>query len=190
MPSLDVATDTDLAERFRSGDEHAVRSLYALYGRLVFTVALRVLGDRQLAEDATQQTFVQAWRAAATFDPARELAPWLATIARRVALDIHRSAARRPATSLEVVGEHHPALLFEPATHNAMWEAWQVRAAVDELPADEREVVRLQHLEGHTHAAIAQRMGIPLGTVKSRSSRAHRHLADRLRHLREPDGVG
>jgi RNA polymerase sigma-70 factor (ECF subfamily) len=67
-----------------------------------------------------------------------------------------------------------------------VWETWQVRAAIDELPPDEREVVRLQHLQGHTHTEIAEKLGVPLGTVKSRSSRAHQHLAHRLKHLREP----
>src|SRR5207248_9414272 len=66
---------------FRDGDPDAVRALYRAYGGLVFSVATRVLGDRALAEEATQQTFVQAWQASRTFDPARQLGPWLATIA-------------------------------------------------------------------------------------------------------------
>ena len=69
-----------------------------------------------------------------------------------------------------------------------MWEAWQVRAAVDSLDADEREIVRLQHLEGYTHSEISERLGLALGTVKSRSFRAHRTLAGKLKHLREPVG--
>ena len=98
----DAGLDTAVMERFRTGDDDAVRELYRQYGRLVFTIAVRILGDRQLAEDATQQTFLQAWRAASTFDPGRDPAPWLATITRRVAIDMQRSEARRPSTSLEV----------------------------------------------------------------------------------------
>src|SRR4249919_1376303 len=65
----DAGLDPAVMEQFRAGDDDAVRVLYRQYGRLVFTIALRILGNRQLAEDATQQTFLQAWRAAATFEP-------------------------------------------------------------------------------------------------------------------------
>ena len=70
---------------------------------------------------------------------------------------------------------------------SAAWEAWEVRSAVSKLPPDEQVVVRLAHLDGLTHAEIAHQLDVPLGTVKSRSHRAHRRLADRLRHLREPE---
>ena len=114
------------------------------------------------------------------------MAPWLATITRRVALDMQRARARRPSTSLEVTSVDEPALISVPPSAEAVWEAWQVRAAIDELEPDEREVVRLQHLEGHSQSEIAERLGLALGTVKSRSYRAHQHLANRLNHLREP----
>jgi len=182
----EASLDRDVVEQFRAGNEDAVRALYRHYGRLVYTVAFRILGDRQLAEDATQQTFLQAWRAASTFDVDRDLAPWLATITRRVAIDVQRSESRRPSTSIETASADDPALVSLPPSAEAVWETWQVRAAIDDLPADERDVVRLQHLQGHTHAEIAEKLGLPLGTVKSRSSRAHQHLAHRLRHLREP----
>ena len=173
-------------ERFRAGDDDAVRKLYHQYGRLVFTVALRILGNRQLAEDAAQQAFLQAWRAASTFEPGRDPAPWLATITRRVAIDMQRSEARRPSTSLEVADADEPALVSLPPSAEAVWETWQVRAAIDELQPEEREVVRLQHIEGHSQSEIATKLGLALGTVKSRSHRAHQHLASRLKHLREP----
>jgi RNA polymerase sigma-70 factor (ECF subfamily) len=72
-----------------------------------------------------------------------------------------------------------------PASVERSYEVAEVRAAIDTLPDDEREVVRLQHLEELTHAEVADRLGVPVGTVKSRSFRAHRHLAARLGHLRE-----
>jgi RNA polymerase sigma factor (sigma-70 family) len=183
-----VPGDIDTVERFRTGDEAAVREVYEQYGRLVFTVALRALGDRHLAEDATQQTFVQAWRAAAQFEPNRELAPWLATIARRVAIDMLRRSARRPATSIEVANVADSALVTMPPSAESIWETWQVRTAIDELDPGERDIVRLQHLDGFTHSEIAERLGVPVGTVKSRSFRAHTRLATRLRHLRDPNG--
>ena len=96
-----TVVDPDELQRFRSGDPEAVRAVYREYGRLVFAVAYKALGSRDLAEEATQQTFVKAWRAAASFDPARELGPWLATIARRTAIDLHRREARRAAVRLD-----------------------------------------------------------------------------------------
>jgi RNA polymerase sigma-70 factor (ECF subfamily) len=174
------------ASRFCDGDPDAVRAVYREYGRLVYAVAYKVLGDRGLAEEATQQTFVQAWRGARRFEPTRELAPWLATIARRVAIDVHRRESRRSHERLDEV-HNDPAVVTLPVSAESAYEVWEVRRAVEELPAEERDVVRLQHLEGLTHAEIATRLGVPAGTVKSRSFRAHRHLAARLGHLREDD---
>ena len=173
-----------VASRFCQGDPDAVRAVYREFGRLVYAVSYKVLADPGLAEEASQQTFIQAWRAARTFDPTRELAPWLATIARRVAIDIHRREARRSHERLDEV-RSDPALVSLPESAESAYEVWEVRRAIDDLPSEERDVVRLQHLDGLTHAEIAERLGVPPGTVKSRSFRAHRHLAARLGHLRE-----
>jgi RNA polymerase sigma-70 factor (ECF subfamily) len=173
----------DVAPRFRDGDPDAVRAVYREYGRLVYAVAYKILGDRGLAEEAAQQAFLQAWRGAQSFDPSRDLAPWLATIARRAAIDIHRREGRRSHDRLDDVGSD-PALVTLPESAESVYEVWEVRRAVDELPTEERDVVRLQHLDGLTHNEIAHRLGVPAGTVKSRSFRAHRHLAARLGHLR------
>src|SRR5262245_51632857 len=180
---LDAAPDAE----FRRREDAGVRAVYREYGRLVYGIAYRTLGRKELAEDATQQTFVQAWQAADRFESDRELAPWLATIARRVAIDIHRRETRRAAETLDDVPLADPALVTMPVGLEQWYEAWQVRQAVDQLPPDEREVVRLQHLEGFTQAEIAERLGVPTGTVKSRSHRAHQRLAGQLRALR--DGI-
>lgn len=175
---------------FRDGRPDAVRAVYDAYARLVFTVANRILANRSHAEEATQQTFVQAWRASSTFDHDREFGPWLATIARRVAIDIHRREARRPTTALDDAAETNAALISLPPSVEQTFEAWEVRAAIDALPMDEREIVCLQHLGQLTHAEIAERLGVPIGTVKSRSFRAHKLLASRLGHLRHDHDVG
>jgi RNA polymerase sigma factor (sigma-70 family) len=78
------------ASRFRDGDPDAVRTLYRAYGGLIYAVAYKILNDRRLAEEATQQAFVQAWRTAGDVDLTRELGPWLAVIARRAAVDALR----------------------------------------------------------------------------------------------------
>jgi len=103
-----------------------------------------------------------------------------------LAIDMQRSEARRPTTSLAVASVDEPALVSLPPSAESVWETSQVRAAIDELQPEEREVVRLQHLQGHSQSEIAEQLGLALGTVKSRSHRAHQHLATRLRHLREP----
>jgi RNA polymerase sigma-70 factor (ECF subfamily) len=179
--------DPGVIDRFRIGDADAVSAVYREYGRLVYAVAHRVLGDRTLAEDATQQAFVQAWRAAESFDPGRELGPWLATIARRVAIDVHRRQARRPTAPLDEVAPGHPSVVALPPSAERAYDVWEVRQAIAELPPDEQEVVRLQHLDGLTHQEIAAQVGVPLGTVKSRSHRAHRRLAGRLGYLRSEE---
>lgn len=184
--SAAVAIDPGTLRAFRAGDDDAVRAVYRSFGRLVFAVAHRVLGDRGLAEEATQQTFVQAWRAAGSFEEGRDPAPWLATIARRVAIDIQRREARRPADALDDAPASDSALVTAAPSAEEMWTTWEVRAAVETLAPDERRIVQMQHLDGYTHQEIADRLGIAVGTVKSRSFRAHKQLAARLRHVREP----
>jgi RNA polymerase sigma factor (sigma-70 family) len=177
--------DRAVRRRFRDGDPEAVRLVYRSYGRLVYAVAYRVLGNPGLAEEATQQAFLKAWRAANSLDDAREIGPWLATIARRVAIDVYRSEAHRGADPLESVSSADPALVSQPESAEAVYDVWEVRQAVTELPPDEQEIVRMQHFEGLTHTQIAQRLALPAGTVKSRSFRAHKRLAAQLGHLRE-----
>jgi RNA polymerase sigma factor (sigma-70 family) len=171
--------------RFREGDPDAVRLVYRAYGRLVYAVSYRVLRDAGLAEEATQQTFLKAWRAADSLDENREMAPWLATIARRVAVDVQRSESRRHADPLESAAPADPALTTPPQSVETLHAVWAVRRAVDELPADEQEVVRLQHFDGLTHTEIAARLRVAAGTVKSRSFRAHKRLAERLEQERQ-----
>lgn len=175
----------DVVERFRTGDHDAVRDVYRQYGRLVYAVAHRVVRDHGLAEEATQQTFVQAWRSASAFEAGREFGPWLATIARRAAIDIHRREQRRPTDALDFVPTDDAAVVTLPPDIGRIYDVWQVREAIDALAPDDRELVRLQHIQGMTHTEIAERLGIPVGTVKSRSFRVHRVLAERLAHLRD-----
>ena len=166
--------------RFRSGESDAVRELYNRYGRAVFTVAYRALGDRGLAEEAVQQTFLQAWRGSGSFDPSRDPAPWLYAIARRVAVDLYRRERRHQDTDRS---DTEVAVLSP--SFEGTWEAWEVRSALDQLTQEERAIMRATHFQGLTHEEAAERLGIPVGTVKSRSYRAHKRMADLLSHLRE-----
>jgi RNA polymerase sigma-70 factor (ECF subfamily) len=177
-------TPTEL-DAFRRREPSGVRALYREYGRLVYAVAFRVLGRRDLAEDAVQETFVRAWRAADDFDVEREPAAWLATISRRVAIDIHRREARRATSDLDGVAADDPAVVSLPPDLGSVETVWHVRRAIDQLTPDEATIVRLHHLDGLTHTQIAAHLGVAIGTVKSRSHRAHAHLASLLGHLKE-----
>jgi RNA polymerase sigma factor (sigma-70 family) len=178
--------DPAVLDAFRRRDPAAVRTMYREYGRLVYAVAHRVLGRHDLAEDAVQQTFVNAWRAADRFDVERDPAAWLATIAKRAAVDIYRREARRPASALGDVATNDPAVVTLPPDVDKLDAVWHVRRAIDALAPEEATIVRLQHLDGMTHTEISDKLGIALGTVKSRSHRAHRKLGELLGHLREP----
>lgn len=165
--------------RFRDGDPGAVREVYDRYSRPVFTVAYRALGDRGLAEEAVQQTFLQAWRASSKFDIEKDPAPWLYAIARRVAIDLYRRERRHDHDS------DVPEVAVLPDSLEGAWEAWEVRSALDLIPDEERDLLRATHYLGLSHSEAAERLGLPVGTVKSRLFRAHRRMAGLLAHLRE-----
>ncbi len=179
--------DAALASRFASGDADSVRVVYQSYGRLVFSIAFKVLGDTGLAEDATQQTFVQAWRAASTYDPTRPLGAWISTIAKRVAIDVYRRE-RRHRNLADIDTADSSSLVTLPPSVDQMEDVAEVRRALDQLPPTDRNLIRMQHFDELTHSEIARELEIPLGTVKSRTFRAHRRLAGLLAHLRDEPG--
>lgn len=169
----------DLVERFRAGEAEAVREVYREHAGAVHTVAMSIVRNRTLADDVVQQTFVKAWRAARHFEGNRQLAPWLYAIARHTAIDMVRSESK------PTRGGHAPEteVAVEPESFERTWERFEIRRAIDSLPSSERDIVQLSHLDGYTHEAIARLLDIPVGTVKSRSNRAHRRLATALAHL-------
>ncbi len=160
----------ELAIGLQAGESAVVSGLYREYGRMVYSVAHRTLGRADLAEDATQETMLRAWRAADRIDRTRPIAPWLATIARRVAIDISRRESVRATVPLE---ETHPATVDY---HDRAATAAAVHAAVACLDDEQAELARLHHFEGLTYAEVAERTNTPLGTVKSRSFRMHQQL--------------
>jgi RNA polymerase sigma-70 factor (ECF subfamily) len=170
--------DREVLERFRLGDEAAVKAVYDRFGGPVFALSMSILGDHGLAADATQQTFIKAWRAASTYDSERSFGPWIYAIARRTAIDLYRKRAR------VVVSDDVDVVQF-PIGLETVWEVFEVRSALDQLPDEEREVVKMSHFDGLTHVEIAQRLDIPVGTVKSRSHRAHQRLLTLLKHVEE-----
>jgi RNA polymerase sigma-70 factor (ECF subfamily) len=165
----------DLARRFAAGDPEVLDPIQQRYGPGMLAAARdRLGGDRVLAEEAVQVALLKAWRAAPSFDASRDLGPWLYAITRRCAIDIRRHEFRHRTESIERVSRlpgDGDADGFETA-----WETNVVREAVAALPAAERTVMRLTYYDALTHQEIAQHLAIPIGTVKSRTARAHARL--------------
>ena len=175
-----VAMEPDAVARFRSGDEAAVREIIERHGGAVATVARSIVGGSyDHVAEVVQQTFVKAWRAAGSLEPGRPIQPWLYSIARRTAIDLLRRE-RRPTT-----GDHAPesdVAVESMDVSNEASRSTRCDKALDDLPPEEREVMKLSHLMGMTHTEIAERLGVPIGTVKSRTGRAKKRLAGALSH--------
>lgn len=167
--------DTDLMARIADGDsEQAMAELYDRYGRRVYGLGVSTLNDRQLAEELVQETFVRVWRSAAGFDPTVGTAPaFLFTLARRVAIDMHR---RRPAPTSEM-----PELADGAADRfDRLVEELALREAIAGLPPRHRSVLELAYFDDMTQDAIGEQLGVPTGTVKSRTHTALRALREAL----------
>lgn len=172
--SSDVAIageDVELVQRIAEGDPEALRELYGLYGKIVFGMAYRVLGDRQLAEDCTQDVFVALWRGARSYDAKRaRVTTWLFTITRNTAIDIVR---RREVRRADPLPEDESTWATDTAPDAAEVaaagaQAERIAAAMAELPRPQLEAVSLAYFDDLSHAEIAERLDLPLGTVKGR----------------------
>src|SRR6188472_3076120 len=168
-------SDAALLERLPrddSGDD--LRELYRRYSAELFGFAYNALGDRGLAEEVVQDVFARAWRAARDYDSRRaSVRTWLYSIARNRVVDARRRASVRPGLASGDAPES-PAEV-DQALEQAVLR-WQVAAALARLSPEHREVIRLAHYAGLSLREIAERKGIPLGTVKSRTSYALRSL--------------
>jgi RNA polymerase sigma-70 factor (ECF subfamily) len=174
----DRATDGELLQRIADGDSAAFDTLYRRFARPILGLALRLLRDRSRAEDAVQETFAAIWRSAASYRPDRGPgAPWLYAVARNAIID--RARARRDATFAEppeeASGAPGPAERAESA-----YTSWRVHRAVHDLPESEREVLELAYWGELSQREVAQFLGIPLGTVKTRTRSGLARLADLL----------
>ena len=170
-----------LLERFAAGDPDAIRVVYDAYSRPVFSLALHALGDRGLAEEALQDTFVKAWKAAGRYDPERPFGPWIYSIARRVAVDAYRRERRHRGHG--TLGDNDVMVL--PDHFEQLWETWEIRVAISELGPNDQFALEAAHYRSLTAQEAADEIGVPVGTMKSRLSRAHQKLAGRLGHLDE-----
>jgi len=174
---LPVCTDGELIQRTGAGDRTAFEKLYQRYARPVFGLALRRLGDRGRAEDALQETFVSVWRSARTYKPERGPgAPWLYGVARNAIVDRSRARNEPPAEAPD-----EPSLEAGPDERaEGAWVQWRVHRALETLPEREREVIALAYWNDLSQSEVAEKLGIPLGTVKTRTRAALAHLAEAL----------
>jgi RNA polymerase sigma-70 factor, ECF subfamily len=170
-------TDEELLERVGRRDHDAFEVLYRRYSRSVLGLALRRLGDRGRAEDALQETFTAIWRAAKTYRPERgAAAPWLFAVARNSISDRGRARREPPAEAPDEPSlEAGPGELAEQS-----WLSWRVHSALETLPEHERQLIELAYWSGLSQSEIADMVGIPLGTVKTRTRSALARLADQL----------
>lgn len=169
------APDEILVERVARGDEIALQTLYRRYGRPIYGVGLRYLDDPDLAQDLVQDVFLKLWRRAETYLPAKgSFSAWIFTIARRSAIDLQRRRARRSALPLEGA----PEVGVEDHTWQQLAEDWQVVDALLAMDPLLREPLLLAYYRGLTQREIADHLGVPLGTVKSRMSRGLARLGE------------
>lgn len=161
-------------------DEQALAELYDRFGRVAYGLALRILRDDALAEDAVQEAFLSAWRRADTFMPERAKAStWLLTIVHRRAVDLVRREERRRAEPIEAAGDRPG----DGPAEDLVWlryERERVQAALRQLPDQQREALELAYYGGFTQSELAERLGQPIGTIKSRMFSGLGRLRDLL----------
>lgn len=167
---VDVSGDPDLAARLKRREPQAMGELYDRYGRLVFSVIVRIVRDEATAEDLTQEAFLRVWNRAQFFDHEKgALGPWVLAVARNRAIDYLRSADGRMAQqSTEFDPMISPSLFAN--LEKDIWNNVQARAireALEKLPPNQRQVIELAYFEGLSQTEMADRMNQPLGTVKT-----------------------
>ena len=184
VPSDSVLQAEELVTRFCAGDVDAMSEVYSLHSRLVYTLALRTLGNHHDAEDVTQQVFVAAWRGRHTLDPGRgPLGAWLVGITRHTVNDLLAQRARTSRNLAAVAAYPQPTA---SAFDNAVTDRVLLAHALDSLGEPKATILRLALGEGETHEEISQRLHLPLGTVKSHVRRGLLQLRNTMKAVR-PD---
>jgi RNA polymerase sigma factor (sigma-70 family) len=160
-------SDEELLEAIAGGDDAALGALYDRFGRLAYGVAFRILRDQALAEDAVQEAFLAVWRSATRYQSERSKpATWIITLVHRRAVDLVRREDRRRTEALDEEPEQSAEGVHEEVALRRRREA--VQAALRQLPDDQRQALELAYYGGFTQSELAERLGVPLGTIKSR----------------------
>ncbi len=179
--------DEDLVARIARGDREALGLIYDRYARVIFSVSVRLLGDRGVAEEITQEVFLSLWLRAGTYRAEKgKFSTWLFSIAHNRAVDTLRRRRREgiaaPADTpdLEQIAADGPDLVQQSARAA---DRHLVRQALDRLPQPQRDVLVLSYYQGLTHVEIANHLSVPLGTVKTRMRLGLLKLKDLLKNL-------
>ena len=175
--------DASLLRDIQRGGRAAFAALYDRHAPAAFGLAVKITGDRGIAEDVVQDAFLALWKQAPRFDPARgQVRSWLLTIVHHRAVDAVRRRAGRPERALPEGAEEYLAAAgrLEDEAEAAM-DAAAVREAVRMIPEDQRKTVEMAYFAGMTHVEIAAATGVPLGTVKSRLRIGLEKLREQLR---------
>jgi len=174
--------DAVLVKRLQRRDPNALAELYDRYGRLAYSLILRVVRDTGVAEDLVQETFLRVWNRMRGFDAEKgAIGPWLLAVARNRAIDYLRSTTGRARNTLELETTEHPSLYNDMEKDLLVADkARRVKAAMEKLSANQRQVIELAYFEGLSQTEMAERMGQPLGTVKTWVRTALKNLRDEL----------
>jgi RNA polymerase sigma-70 factor (ECF subfamily) len=164
-----AAGDADLVKRLQRREPEALGELYDRYGRLAYSLIYRVVRDRGIAEDLVQETFLRVWTRVQAFDAQKgAVGPWLLAVARNRAIDYLRAAGGRERNAVEFAETDHPALYTDMEQGIlASDKARTVKRALEKLSVQQRQVIELAYFEGLSQTEMAQRIGQPLGTVKT-----------------------
>ncbi len=184
LPGAAGPPDEELVARYKNGESRAFDQIVDRYERRVYAIALRMSGSPHDANDITQEVFISSLRALRRFRGDAKLSTWLHRVAVNAALDHGRRKKRRPVQTFDELperpsGDPGPEEEAEQAARAA-----EVHRALSDISDDHRAVIVLHDLQGLDYAGVAEALGVPVGTIKSRIHRARVELARRLGHLR------
>ena len=165
-----ILADEDLISLVEASDAEAFATLYDRHSRAAFSLAYRMMGDRQTAEDLSQDALLKVWRGASSYRAARgSVRTWILSIVHNRGIDQLRSHASRRRTQDRIEAaapRSQPSEAFTEAWRNSQRD--QVREALNTLPAEQVKILELAYFSGYTHVEISELLGLPLGTVKGR----------------------
>ena len=165
-----LLADEDLISLTDGGDAQAFAALYDRHGRVAYSLAYRMMGERQAAEDLAQEAFIKVWRRAGSYRAQKgSVRTWILSIVHNRGIDQLRSHASRRRTQEKIeasAASSQPSEAFAETWRNT--QAEQVREALSTLPKEQLKILELAYFSGYTHVEIAELLGVPLGTVKGR----------------------
>lgn len=186
---MEKSSDAILYSQIRDGDKEALELLYDRYEKILFSFLYKMTGERDLAEEALQEVFIKLWRGIGDYDESKgKFASWLYRMAQNSAIDLIRKQ-KKPSVPLDEVAEM--ASTQTGVEELAEWQdkKEQIQSAVSALSEEQQRIINLFYFKGHTHEAISELCGIPLGTVKSRIRLALKKLEKTLHAMRERGAI-